>query len=193
MSDPITPAAPAVPVLPVTPAENGGEGAGFTPPASQEELNRIIADRVSRERAKYSDYDDLKAARDQLAAIEEANKTEAQKQAEALAEATAKLATYEQREQVAAWSTEIVKDSHVPAGLLRGETQEELQAHFEALKAAIPAPSAVPASPAVPGFVGQQPAGNGNVPLKDQIAAAEKAGNWDLATQLKAIQLGQSA
>jgi hypothetical protein len=43
------------------PNDGGALHSGFTPPASQEELNRIIGERVQRERAKFSDYSDLKA------------------------------------------------------------------------------------------------------------------------------------
>jgi hypothetical protein len=174
---------------------NGGEGKGFTPPASQEELNRLIADRISRERAKYADYDDLKAKATQLDAIEEANKTEAQKQADALAAATKELEQYKQREQVSAWKSEIVKGSHIPADLLRGSTQEELLAHFEQLKGVIPESSAQPQQP-VPGLpsIGQQPPpGAANVPLRDQIAEAEKLGDRDMVARLKALQLGQKS
>ncbi|MCL2737203.1 MAG: hypothetical protein FWD75_11385, partial [Propionibacteriaceae bacterium] len=32
----------------------------WTPPASQQDLDRIIQDRLSRERAKYTDYEELK-------------------------------------------------------------------------------------------------------------------------------------
>jgi len=46
---------------PVLQPNDGGAPSGFTPPASQEELNRIIGDRVSRERAKFADYSDLQA------------------------------------------------------------------------------------------------------------------------------------
>lgn len=42
-------------------SENDGGKQGFTPPASQEELNRIVEARLVRERAKFSDYDELKA------------------------------------------------------------------------------------------------------------------------------------
>jgi hypothetical protein len=52
----------------------GGDGkSSFTPPSSQDELDRIIATRLSRERANFADYDELKqkaAERDRL--IEEA-------------------------------------------------------------------------------------------------------------------------
>ena len=48
----------------VDPNEAGGGGAGggseYTPPATQEELDRIIGDRLGRERDKFKDYDALK-------------------------------------------------------------------------------------------------------------------------------------
>lgn len=47
-----------------TPPEGGqqqGGGDGFKPITSQDELNRIIGDRVARERSRFADYDDLKA------------------------------------------------------------------------------------------------------------------------------------
>jgi hypothetical protein len=61
--------------------QNEGGNSGFTPPASQEELNRIIEKRLERERSKFGDYDDLKAKAARLDEIEAANQTEAEKQA----------------------------------------------------------------------------------------------------------------
>lgn len=73
-------------------AQNGGNDNGGTPPekpftpiTSQDDLNRIITDRVSRERGKFADYKDLKAKAAKLDEIEEANKTEIQKAADRLA------------------------------------------------------------------------------------------------------------
>jgi hypothetical protein len=70
----------------------GGNNSGETPAAdefqpitSQEDLNRIIGERVKR--AKPADYDDLRAKAARLDEIEEANKTEQQKLADRLAEA----------------------------------------------------------------------------------------------------------
>jgi len=57
----------------------------FTPITSQDELNRIIGERVKR--AKPADYDDLKAKAARLDEIQQANKTEAEKAAERLAKA----------------------------------------------------------------------------------------------------------
>jgi hypothetical protein len=67
------------------PAENSG----FTPPASQDELNKIIADRITRERAKYADYGDLKSKAAKFDEIEQANKSEMDKIAERAAAAEA--------------------------------------------------------------------------------------------------------
>lgn len=67
---------------------DGGNTSGFTPPASQVELNRIISERVSRERAKYADYEDLKSKAAQIA---EANEKAAQAEV-SVAEIPAKVA-----------------------------------------------------------------------------------------------------
>jgi hypothetical protein len=44
---------------------------GFKAPASQEELDRIIQKRLDRERARYADYDDLKARAEKVGELEE--------------------------------------------------------------------------------------------------------------------------
>jgi len=96
-----------------------------------------------------------------LAEIEEASKTEAQKQAEALAAAQAKVKDYEAKEQIAGWKAEVSKDTGVPATALAGSTKEEIEAHAKVLKELIapvgpnnPAATAPPNGPTVPG---QQP------------------------------------
>lgn len=72
----------------------GGSSGGYTPPASQEDLDRIVAARLTRERARYADYDDLKAKAAKFEQIEQANATDLEKAVkkardEATAEATA--------------------------------------------------------------------------------------------------------
>lgn len=64
------------------PAGGGGGGGDYTPPATQEDLNRIVTERASRaerqaredERAKYSDYDALKADAEKFRAAQAAAK-----------------------------------------------------------------------------------------------------------------------
>ena len=61
---------------------------------TQAQLDRLVGERVARERAKYSDYDDLKAAQAKLQQIEDAQKSELQRAQEAreAAEKTAQAA-----------------------------------------------------------------------------------------------------
>lgn len=59
---------------------------------TQEEVNKFLGDERRRERAKFADYDDLKTKAARLQEIEDANKTEAQKQADKYAAIEAQLA-----------------------------------------------------------------------------------------------------
>lgn len=89
--------------------------------------------------------DEIKALKEKagrLDAIEEASRTEALTAAEQLAEAQAKLAAFETRDQLAAWKADVSKDTGVPAAALSGSTLEELQAHAEILKPLITTPEA---------------------------------------------------
>lgn len=101
----------------------------FKAPTSQEELDRIINTAVARTHKKYGDYEELRAKAAKLAEIEEANKTEAEKNAERLAAAEAKAAELESR----ALRSEVAADKGVPSSLLTGSTREELEASAEAL------------------------------------------------------------
>jgi len=72
-------------VLPsdATPAVTGVDAQieDVTKPLTQADIDKIIAARLKQERAKYADYEDLKA---KVQAADDAQKTEAQKQAERL-------------------------------------------------------------------------------------------------------------
>lgn len=102
----------------------------FKAPASQEELDRIIQSRLARERKQLpADIDELRAKAARLAEIEEANKTEAEKTAERLAAAEKRAADFE----VKALRAEVAAAKGVPAALLTGNTEEELEAAADAL------------------------------------------------------------
>lgn len=128
-------------------AHKGGESGTYTPPASQEEFDKIIADRLTRERAKFADYDEIKTKASEYDKVVEANKTEAQKQAERTAALEAKVAEYETREQIAAWAKEVSTETGVAAELLRGSTREELLAHAEQIKPLIESANRGPVIP----------------------------------------------
>lgn len=101
----------------------------FKAPASQEELDRIIGDRLSRERAKFADYDDLKAKASQFDAAEEANKSELQKAQETAKSAVERAEKAERSALVAS----VAAEKGVPAASLTGSTKEELEAAADAL------------------------------------------------------------
>ena len=60
---------------------------------SQDDLNRVIDDRLKRERAKYADYKDLKARAAKADEYEQANQTEAEKAAKRIADLETELTT----------------------------------------------------------------------------------------------------
>ena len=64
-------------------------GDEFTPITSQDDLNKVIASRLERERSKFGDYEDLKAKAARLDEIEAASKSELEKAQEAAAAAAA--------------------------------------------------------------------------------------------------------
>jgi peptidoglycan hydrolase CwlO-like protein len=78
------------------PEDDGGAGDGttttYTPPATQEEFDRLVQGRLARERAKFADYDDLKAKAAKFDEADAASKTELQKLQDAVAERDTKLA-----------------------------------------------------------------------------------------------------
>lgn len=81
-------------------APEGGNTGGETPATdefkaitSQDDLNKVIDDRLKRERAKYADYKDLQAKATKLDEIEQANQTEAEKAAKRVADLEAELST----------------------------------------------------------------------------------------------------
>lgn len=123
-------------------AGTGGQSGTFTPPATQADLDRIIADRLSRERAKFADYDDLKAKAAEHDKAVEASKTEAQKAADRLAALESQVTEYETREQIAAWKAEVAEATNVPASALAGSTKEEIEAHAAILQPLIAQPEA---------------------------------------------------
>ena len=94
---------------------------------TQAEMNAIISDRLTRERSKYADYDDLKAKAAQFDAAQEAGKTELQK----ANEKAAKL--QQQLDALNSANTLRAVRAGVPADLLSGDTEEACTAQAQAI------------------------------------------------------------
>jgi len=122
--------------------ESNDQGSEFRAPATQADLDRIIQDRVARERAKYADYDDLKA---QVGQVETFQSRIGELEA-TNGELAGKIETFEAEKKRAALVSDIAKDKKVPADALRGSTREELEAHADTLAALLK-----PSGPVIPG------------------------------------------
>lgn len=109
------------------------EDKGFTPITSQEALDKLISARLERERAKFSDYSELKTKAARFDEIEENNKTELEKLQTKLAKAEAKVKDFEHTAQVTTWKAQVAQETGVPAAALAGNSLEEIQAHGKTL------------------------------------------------------------
>lgn len=144
------------------------------PTAQDAEPKTFDADYVSKLRQEAAKYrTEAKANADaakRLAEIEEAQKTETQKLADRLAAAEKRA----QDAELKALRSEIAQAKGVPAALLTGSTEDELNASADALiafRGSAPKPPAAPPAEGVQGNVGK-PVGVGS----PQLTRADLAG-----------------
>lgn len=145
-----TPPAPNPAPTPAPPAPEPTPGGDkFTPITSQEQLNGIIKGRIERAEKKavekFSDYDALKAkaeAYDALGKQFSGGEGDKGGGASTIEERVAALESenraLKHASELDAWKAEVSKTTGVPAAVLRGDTLEEIQAHADSIKAAMP-------------------------------------------------------
>lgn len=102
---------------------------------TQAELDDIVQTRLSKERAKYSDYEELKAKALKFDEAEEAGKSELQKATEKVKALQTKLDSMTKEAEVAKVRSKIANDTGVPASLLSGTTEEECLAQATSILA----------------------------------------------------------
>lgn len=91
---------------------------------TQADLDRIVKDRLTREREKYGDYDALKAKADKFDEIEEASKTELQKATEKAKALQDELDAFKKAESLRTMREKVAHDTGVPASLLTAESED---------------------------------------------------------------------
>ena len=96
---------------------------------TQAEVDAIIGDRLTRERAKYQDYEDLK----QRAAAAEKTSAELQTQKAKAAELKAQLDALQKDIEARNARDKVSAETGVPANLLTGQTEEENKALADAI------------------------------------------------------------
>lgn len=101
---------------------------------TQEDVDRIVGERIKREREKYADYDDLKAK----ANASDETKSELEQLRERAESAERKANELEHANQLRAWAEQAASETGVPASVLRGSTLEELQEHARLIKDSMP-------------------------------------------------------
>ncbi|QOT19726.1 hypothetical protein [Paenarthrobacter sp. YJN-5] len=102
---------------------------------SQEALDRVLAQRLAREKSKYADYADLKAKAQKYDDAEEQNKTDLQKANDRAEKAERRVQELEGQENRRTLAEEVARDKRVPVHLLRGDTKEQLEAHADEILA----------------------------------------------------------
>ena len=100
---------------------------------TQAELDEIIQSRVGKEKAKYADYEDLKAKAQKFDEIEEANKSEVQKATERADKLQAQIDAMVKSNELRDIRSIVSKETGVPEDLLTGTTKEECEAQANAI------------------------------------------------------------
>ena len=121
----------------------------FTPIETQEDFDRAIRERIERERAKYSDYDELKAKAAKFDEAEEARKTELEKAQARINRLEAAAKARDEADRARAMREKVSKETGVPAELISG-TDEESMTEWARGVAAF-AKARVPAAPKLEG------------------------------------------
>jgi hypothetical protein len=100
---------------------------------TQDEVNAMIGERLTRERQKYADYDTLKEKAGKYDEAQEANKTELQKALDNAAKAQKELDALKSANTVRDIRDKVAKEMEIPASLLTADTEEACKAQAEAI------------------------------------------------------------
>jgi predicted ribosome quality control (RQC) complex YloA/Tae2 family protein len=105
---------------------------------SQEEVDRLIGERLKRERDKYADYDDAKKAKAELESIKASQMSEAEKVAAAIKDRDTRLAELEEKAQAAEKrAQEYVRQAKIVSAASQLGAYDPADPNFAAATAAI--------------------------------------------------------
>lgn len=112
------------------PTGDGQQQATYTPPATQADLDRIIGERLARDRAKFADYDTLKAKAAEHDKLVQASKSDQERLEERASAAESRIGPLELENAKLAVALEKGLTA-ADAKRLVGSTREELEADAE--------------------------------------------------------------
>ena len=102
---------------------------------TQSEVNALVAERLSRAKAGYADYDELKEKAAKFDQMEEASKSELQKALEKADSLQSELDAMKKADSVRSIREKVAEETKVPVTLLTAETEEECKSQAEAILA----------------------------------------------------------
>ena len=102
---------------------------------TQEDVDRIVTERLKRERMATADYEDLKAKAQKFDEMEEANKSELQKATDKAAALQAELDGMKKAAKIQAMRESVATETGVPVSLLTGSTEDECKDQAKAIAA----------------------------------------------------------
>ena len=100
---------------------------------TQDDVNRIVEDRLKREREKFADYSVLKEKSEKFDAMEEANKSELQKALDRASALETELADRKKADELREVREKVAKETGIPVHLLKGATEEECKDEAKAI------------------------------------------------------------
>lgn len=102
---------------------------------TQDEVNKIVGDRLVREREKFADYEAIKEKAAKFDEMEEAQKTELEKAQERANKLQSELDGMKAAEQIRNIRDEVAQTTGVPSNLLTADTKEGCEEQAKAIKA----------------------------------------------------------
>ena len=102
---------------------------------TQAQLDSIVNKRLEQERAKFGDYEELKAKAGKMDEIEEAQKTELQKASDKAKALQDELNALKKANEIRGIRDEVAKTMNIPAELLTADTKESCEAQAKSLLA----------------------------------------------------------
>lgn len=100
---------------------------------TQEEVDRIVGDRLQRERAKYADFETLKEKAAKFDEAEQAQKSELQKETERADALQKELDILKHADSVRTIRDKVAAETGVPASLLNADDEEGCKAQAQAI------------------------------------------------------------
>ena len=102
---------------------------------TQTELNTIVSDRLARERAKYADYNDLKAKAAQFDEAASASRADLEAANARAQDLQNQLDALNRANELRRIRERVAVETGVPANLLTGETEEDCTSQADAIRA----------------------------------------------------------